>query len=43
MKVPLVEGYQNAKLNTRPYPLSRKDKDYLDKIHDALHAQGRIE
>lgn len=43
MKVPLVDGYQNAKLNSRPYPLSRKDRDFLDKIHDGLHEQGRME
>jgi hypothetical protein len=43
MKVPLVDGYQNVKLNSRPYPLSRRDREVLDKVHDTLHAQGRME
>ncbi len=43
MKVPLVDGYQNYKLSSRPYPLSHRDKAVLDKRHDALHAQGRME
>jgi hypothetical protein len=43
MKVPLVEGWQNAKLNSRPYPLSRKDRECLDQTFDPLHTAGRME
>jgi Reverse transcriptase (RNA-dependent DNA polymerase)/RNase H-like domain found in reverse transcriptase/Integrase zinc binding domain len=42
LKVPLVDGWQNAKLNSRPYPLSRKDRECLDKTFDPMHEQGRM-
>ena len=43
MKIPLVEGWQTAKLNSRHYPLSQKDRAFLDLTHDKLHDQGRLE
>ncbi len=42
MKIPLVEGWQNTKLNFRAYPLGREERAILDKKHDALHEQGRM-
>ncbi|KAN0080860.1 hypothetical protein V8E54_004064, partial [Elaphomyces granulatus] len=43
MKIPLVEGYQNTKLNSRVYPLSQQEKVLLDQIHDNLHEEGKME
>jgi hypothetical protein len=43
LKVPLVDGWQNAKLNSRPYPLSRKDLECLNKTFDPMHEQGRMQ
>lgn len=42
MRVPLVEGWQNQKVNARSYPLSRKDRELLDSVFDGLHQQGRM-
>lgn len=42
MKVPLAEGWQNAKLGCHPYPVSKRDKEVIDKKHDQLHEQGRL-
>jgi hypothetical protein len=42
LKVPLVDGWQNAKLNSWLYPLSRKDRKCLDKTFDLIHEQGRM-
>jgi hypothetical protein len=42
LKVPLVEGWHNAKLNSRLYSLSRKDHECLDKTFDPMHEQGRM-
>lgn len=42
MKVPLVNNWQDAKLATRPYPLSRKDMELLNATHDKLHDKGRM-
>lgn len=43
MKIPLIKGWQNHKLSTRPYPLSKKDRNFLDQTYDALHKQGQLE
>lgn len=43
MKVPLVEGWQNQKLNSRMYPLSKRDREVLDKVFGELHDQRRME
>ena len=43
MKVPLVENWQNTKLNRRHYPLSRKDQKVVDETFGLLHKQGRME
>jgi hypothetical protein len=43
MKIPLVAGYQNTKLNSRAYPLSQQAKVILDRIHDNLHEKGKME
>ena len=37
MKIPLIDGWQNYKLNSRPYPLSIKDRRLLNKVYDKLH------
>lgn len=43
MKVPLIDGWQHAKLNCRRYPLSKKGEEVLDKVYGKLHDQGRME
>ncbi len=43
MKVLLIDGYQNYKLSSRPYPLSHRNKAVFDKRYNILHTQGRIE
>jgi hypothetical protein len=42
MKIPLVEGWQNQKVSARSYPLSKRDREVLDKTFGDLHAQGRM-
>jgi hypothetical protein len=42
MKIPLVDGWQHHKLNSRAYPLSRKDQEFLDQTFGLLHKQGRM-
>src|SRR6266566_1347549 len=42
MKIPLIKGWQNMKLNFYIYFLKRKKKVIFDKKHDALHKQGYI-
>ena len=43
MKIPLVAGYQNMKLNSRVYPLSQQEKTIIYRIYDNLHEKGKIE
>jgi len=43
LKVPLVDGWQNMKFNYRSYPLGREEQAIIDKTHDKLHEQGRME
>lgn len=43
MKIPLVEGWQNQKVSSRMYPLSKRDREVLDKVFGKLHNQGRME
>jgi hypothetical protein len=43
MKVPLVEGWQNQKIASRSYPLSKRDREVLDQVFDELHKQNRME
>ena len=40
IKIPLVEGWQNTKLNFFIYLLGRKERAIFDKKHDVLHKQG---
>jgi hypothetical protein len=42
LKGSLVNGWQNAKLNSQLYPLSRKDHKCLNKTFDLIHKQGRM-
>lgn len=42
MKVPLVDGWQKQKLNTRAYHLSTRDKEAVDQIHNRLTQLGRL-
>ncbi|EAQ84379.1 hypothetical protein CHGG_08393 [Chaetomium globosum CBS 148.51] len=42
MRVPLVEGWQNQRVSSRSYPLSRRDRQLLDEIFDGLHKQGKM-
>ncbi|KAL8377036.1 hypothetical protein RB595_007933 [Gaeumannomyces hyphopodioides] len=44
MRIPLVEGWekQAAQLRSRAYPVSRRDKEVIDKAHDKTHEQGRM-
>jgi hypothetical protein len=42
MKVPLVEGWQNQRVSSRSYPLSRRDREVLDTTFDALHKQHKM-
>ena len=37
LKIPLVDGWQNYKLNSRGYPLSCRDREFLDQIYDLLY------
>ncbi|KAL8366740.1 hypothetical protein RB595_010549 [Gaeumannomyces hyphopodioides] len=43
MRVPLAEGYQKANLASKAYPVSKKNRDFVDGKRDELHAQGRME
>ncbi len=43
LKIPLVDGWQNHKLSSRPYPTGRKDRELIDQTFDKLHEQGRME
>lgn len=43
LKIPLVEGWQKMKLASRGYPLSRKDRAFLDEHHEKLYEKGRFE
>jgi hypothetical protein len=43
LKIPLVDGWQNASLGSRSYPLGRKDIDFLNTAYDKLHEQGKME
>jgi hypothetical protein len=42
LRIPLVDGWQSFKLTMKVYPLSQKDRDFVDKEFDKLHRQGRI-
>lgn len=42
LRVDLVEGWQDQLKTIRPYPLSAKDRKFLDEVHDALHIQGKM-
>ncbi|RYC55608.1 hypothetical protein CHU98_g10598 [Xylaria longipes] len=43
LKIPLVDNWQETKLNARAYPLSRRDMQVLNDTHDRLHDMGRME
>lgn len=43
MKVPLIDGWQNAKLDRNRYPVSRKDEGLIDEWFGQLQEQGRME
>lgn len=43
MRIDLIDDWQNQKRNVRPYPLGLKDREALDKHHDELIAQGKLE
>ncbi len=43
MKIPLIENYHTIKMTSRAYPLSKKDRDFLDEMNDKLHEQKRLE
>lgn len=43
MKIPLMDGWQQAKLNRPRYPASSKDERLIDKVHDTLREQGRMQ
>lgn len=42
LKVPLVEGWQHQRIKARSYPLSRRDREVLDKTFGELHRQGKM-
>jgi len=44
IKIPLLDNYLDlVKLNSHTYPLGQKDHILLDKRHDLLHAQNRLD
>ena len=43
MTIPFVEKWNQHKIAQKLYPLSLKDRKFLDKIYNTLHKQGRIE
>lgn len=43
MKINLVDGWQDQKRTTRPYPLGLQDRAILDEKHDKLHAEGKMD
>lgn len=43
MQVPLVDGWQTAKLNRHRYPVSKRDEACIDEVFDHLHATDRME
>ena len=43
LRIPLVDEWQSTKLTTKVYPLSQKDRDFVDKEFDKLHEQGRMD
>ena len=43
LRILLVEGWQAIKLTTKVYPLSQKDRDFVDKEFDKLYEQGWME
>ena len=42
MRVPLVEGWQNQRVSSRSYPLSRRGRELLDGVFDGLHKQNKM-
>jgi len=40
MRIPLVDGWQNQKIASKPYPLGVKDREVLDEYHDDLHKRN---
>lgn len=43
MKVPLIDGWQFAKLDARRYPTSKEAEATLDEIHEKFYTKGRME
>lgn len=43
LKILLVEGWQNYKLNSYAYPLSCWDHKFLNQTYDLLYKQGQID
>lgn len=42
MTVPLIDGWQTAKLNSQRYPVSKLAEAAIDEIHGRLTSQGRL-
>jgi hypothetical protein len=42
LRIPLKDGWQNHKLCTKVYPLSKKDELIVDETFDKLHKQGKM-
>ena len=43
MRIDLVDGWQNQKRTMRLYPLGIQDRAVLDKKHDKLYVEGKID
>lgn len=43
MKVPLVDGWQNAKLNWHRHTVSKRDEAMIDAYFDEMHESNRVQ
>ncbi|KAH4258570.1 hypothetical protein HBI04_146040 [Parastagonospora nodorum] len=42
MRIPLIPGWENVKLNIKPYNQTPEEKELIDKLFDKLHAEGKM-
>jgi len=42
IKIPLVNNWQNQKIVSKIYPLSKKDFEFLNKIYGAIYKAYKI-
>ncbi|KAH3989747.1 hypothetical protein HBH52_015990 [Parastagonospora nodorum] len=42
MRIPLIPGWENVKLNIRPYNLTPEERKLVDELFDKLHCEGKM-